>query len=585
MNTLDKKLYFTSILLIRYLKGRFLLLTNTLMKKHVELTIFLVTLLFGALSLNTAEAANRPTLVATSLSGDWVETRVIGEPNSPVELSFYKPGNTISTTISNLGSTDTSGNLTLNVSSGLYGIPQGATASVTVQGMQSSSILWPDYSVSGLTITPTSVHLLPGQNFTVNASGPVYVASNTNTAVTTASTTNNQITIHGLSAGSAQLIICQSTTGCLTLPVTVGQSGTSTSTTTSTVTLGQNNLTLYNGQNTSISILGGGDNYVFSNPSTSNASLFNAIINGSVLNLQGRADTGTGTVTVCAANDANNCSTLTITTASPASVPLVLSGNNLVLASGQNQTITISGGAGSYYVSSNSNIGAVGTTINGGTLSLQGNGTSPANIVICAQNAPANCITLYVNPAGNIPSSGTTDPGLVLSIPLHIGQTFPFSVWGMGTENFTVTSNSDSGVATASATGNILTITGRSAGQADIKFCRSSNGTCGIISITVGTAPSSAYTFPFVPAVTVQKASNRTMLTWNKDTAVTHYDGYIIYRSEKQNMRGSEIARIDKNQTTYFDMNIESAHRYYYTPVYYRGGLISNADTQVSIQL
>jgi hypothetical protein len=68
------------------------------MKKYLYYSFFaggIAISLFG-FRVN-AEAANRPTLGINYVNGDTVEVRVIAEPSSPIQLSFFKAGVTTST--------------------------------------------------------------------------------------------------------------------------------------------------------------------------------------------------------------------------------------------------------------------------------------------------------------------------------------------------------------------------------------------------------------------------------------------------------------------------------------------------------
>ncbi len=551
------------------------------MKKYFGFTVFAVALICGAFGIQTnARAATRPTLALTFLSGDFVEAKVIADPNSPVQISFFKSGSVSPTIISNLGSTDASGNFVTTISSGLYGIPRGASAAAITSDMQSPVVLWPDYGNSGLTLSPTRLQLVPGQSFIVTASGPISINGTLNNSVVTATATQNQLLVYGVAIGTTQLTICQNTVGCVNLPVTVEQGAAGTAS--STISLSQNTLTLRNGENTQITIFGGTGGYVLSTPTTSNTSLFTSTINGNILNLEGKADAGLSTLTICSATDATNCATLGITNAAAASASLSLSENNLTLGTGQSKTITVSGGIGGYTVTTNSNPGSAGTSFNGSTLTLQGNQVGAANIVICTQTTPTICTTLYTTTAPTTPSSLTPDSGLVLTIPLYQGQKFPFSILGGTVENFTVTGNTNPSIASATVTGSTLTVTGVTPGHTDISFCQSAAASCGTISVTVRSNAPSVYTFPFVPNVTAQTGTDRVTLAWNQNQTTFDYDGYIVYRSKEAGVRGTEIARLGKGQLSYTDNGTTNATTYYYSVVYYWGGAISNADRPVA---
>lgn len=84
---------------------------------------------------------------------------------------------------------------------------------------------------------------------------------------------------------------------------------------------------------------------------------------------------------------------------------LIFSQSSPVFSVGQNGVVTLSGGAGNYYISSNSNSSGVSASISGNTLMLTGNQAGSANIIVCSTNGPCGTVSTTVN---NSSSSGTT---------------------------------------------------------------------------------------------------------------------------------------------------------------------------------
>jgi hypothetical protein len=553
------------------------------MKKYLYYSFFaggIAISLFG-FRVN-AEAANRPTLGINYVNGDTVEVRVIAEPSSPIQLSFFKAGVTTSTARINLGTTDTSGNLNLIIHGGSYGIPGGSTVAALANGLESPARLWPEYGANTfVTLSPSNVQVVLGQNVTVTASGPIYITNNTNSGTISATTTNNQIIVTGLTTGSGELTICQSATVCSTLPVQVLSAGASTS----TITLSRTNLILHNGETTSLTISGGGGSYVVSNPTGDNTSWFETTLSGNSLTFQGKSNFGSGTVTVCSTTDRNNCATVALTGAAAlSSSPVNLSSNSITLRPGQTQTITASGGTGMYYVYSNSNNSVINASITNSIATLSATSAGTSTIVICEQNNPNNCATALVT-TDTSPIEYPNDSGLFFTVPLFTGQTFPFSAPGNSSSSLFLETNSNSSVAPASISGNTLTIKGQTTGQSDVRFCSGVLMACGIISVRVQDMPQKPYTFPTVGGLQAAANNRRAVVTWNTPHDLSQYDGYIIYRSSASGVRGTEIARMSKSQTSFTDTTTRNGERYYYTLVYYWGGLISNADQQVSLQL
>lgn len=171
---------------------------------------------------------------------------------------------------------------------------------------------------------------------------------------------------------------------------------------------------------------------------------------------------------------------------------VVLSQNYINLAIGQSQNVTLSGGSGSYYISSNSNSSVASATISGNNVSVYGYAYGTNTITICSSNS-SGCATLNVNVSGY--NYGGNQPVTVSqsSVNLNYGQTATLWLSG-GNNSYYISSNSNSYVANVTISGNNLTIYGQGNGYTNITICStamissgySTNSTCVPVYVSVG---------------------------------------------------------------------------------------------------
>jgi len=179
---------------------------------------------------------------------------------------------------------------------------------------------------------------------------------------------------------------------------------------------------------------------------------------------------------------------------------LSLSQTSLSLNSGQSQTITVysNGYGGTPYISSNSNSGVATASVSGNSVYVYGQSSGSTNISIC-QSSSNQCATLYVTVNGNGScgyygcgvctyncGSGTLSLSQT-SLSLNSGQSSTVTVYS-STYSSTpyISSNSNSGVATASVSGNSIYVYGQSAGSTTISVCQNSSSQCASLYVTVG---------------------------------------------------------------------------------------------------
>ncbi len=529
-----------------------------------------------ACSFRPSHAAIQPYITSSVSSGDQVHVRISGDANSTAQLVFYRPGAATPTTVSNFGYTDSNGNLNMTISSGTYGISSGAQTYAIINGISSPTISWPSYT-NNLTLSQSNLQLAIGQSFTITASTQVYIAYNSNSSVLGAAANNSQVNVTGNTTGSSQLTLCGANAGCSTVWVNVG-SGSGNQ---NQVTFSQNTVTLQNGQTTSVTLYGSsaGNYYVTSN---SNPNVVSPSISGSTLSLYGKSYNGSSTLTICAVGFPNSCGTLLITT-NPTYSTLSASQNTLDLTRYQNRTVTIYGGSGNYFISGASTYtSGVNASLSGSVLTLTSTADyGSSTVVVCDTQNTSSCTTITITLLTTTP---ITLGGLSFTIPLFRGQSMQIAITNPLAAGYYISSNSNSGIVSASLNGSALRVNGLANGSSDIVVCQSTTTVCGKISVSVGAA-TSLNTFPSIPGSSVRQSGVTSILTWDLNQEVFDYDGYIIYRSDSSRERGSEIGRVSKNTFTFTDRRVTRSHTYYYTILPYWGGLISNNDRPVAIRI
>ena len=451
------------------------------------------------LNIPPARAATTPTL-SVSGNSSTVQITVHGDAYSNIQMGYYAPGSSSPVNIGLIGITDGYGNFTASLSYGAYGIPGWSTVYVTVNGVNSTGAAWPGSGSSGtLILSQTYVTVNTGQNTTITSSnGYNLTASSNNNSVVSVSPSYNQVTIYGLTTGSAVVTICSSNAGCANVNVTVSNSS-------GTLVLSQTNVTLSLGQSTTITS---------SNGTNLTASSNSSIVNTSVANNQvtiTSAVVGTATVTICSSNA--GCGTVNVTVQNSSS-NLILSQTNVTLNAGQNVTIASSNGVNLTATTNNSGIASASTNYN--QVTVYGVAYGTATINVCSSNAGCTNVNVTVNNTTNNLNLSQTN------VNLTIGQSTTVTSYN-GT-NLTVSSN-NSNVANAWVNNNQISIYGASNGSATITVC-SSNVGCANVNVTVSNTTnnlnlSQTYVTLNAGQSTLITSSNGYNLTaWSNNTGV-----------------------------------------------------------------
>ena len=160
-------------------------------------------------------------------------------------------------------------------------------------------------AVQALSFSQTNIALAQGgsQAVTVSGgSGTYSLSGNSNLNVVSTSLSSSTLTMSAVAAGSATITVCDQSSNCGTVNVTVSSSGSSGSSMFSTT-----NPAVSVGQTTKVSLSGGTTYYLFNN---TNSNIVQASVDGDILSLYG-ASAGSAKVTVCIAG--GSCSPLDVT--------------------------------------------------------------------------------------------------------------------------------------------------------------------------------------------------------------------------------------------------------------------------------
>lgn len=161
-----------------------------------------------------------------------------------------------------------------------------------------------------------------------------------------------------------------------------------------------------------------------------------------------------------------------------------LSQTNVSLSQGQSSTVYASNVSSFLYLSSNSNSNVATVSISGNNISIYANNNGSTTATICDNNVN-NCNTIYIvvndNNNGNSGNLSLSQTNLSLSV----GQTSNITSYNnYGT--LYISNNSNPNIATASASGNNVSIYANSIGSTNIIICQSGNiNSCGTVYVNV----------------------------------------------------------------------------------------------------
>lgn len=236
--------------------------------------------------------------------------------------------------------------------------------------------------------------------YSTNGATSYTISNNTSASVVSLSLSGSNLYLVGQNLGTSTITLCQAaSTICGTLYVTVnGSSG--------GLTFSPSNVNVSQNQSQTVTVTGGSGSYYISsntNPSAAAVSLQSGSLYVTGLN------SGTSSVTVCQSNNSSVCGIMTVTIAGGTSNTgsITFSNSSPALALNQTQSITISGGSGTYYISSISNPSAITLNLSGTQLNLTGTAAGSSTLSIC-QTGSSTCasLTATVSASGAATSTG-----------------------------------------------------------------------------------------------------------------------------------------------------------------------------------
>jgi len=498
--------------------------------------IFLVSLTLLLFSYAVTAFAAIPTfsISVDPNNSNGVILNVNGDANASVLLDYYS-STASGPQVHFMGNTNSTGAFSTSFLLSDYNITQNSAVNVTVNSQLSANpFTWPySTSVSSLlTFSQSSIVTNIGQSTTVTASNngasAIYLSGNSNPQVANFSISGNQIIITGISAGQTNANLClikntsSSNSNCSNIYVIVQNS-------TSQLSFSQNNTSIISGQNVQISISGGNGFYQVQN--NSNSQIISTSLNGPTLTLYANGTTGSSTITICS-TDMNACGIVfaSIGTFSSSGTGLSFSTAYPTITTGQTQVISISGGYGNYFISSNSNTNVVQTYLSTSSVTLYGNTPGNSTVVVCSPSG--NCGNITVTVAG---SNGGTLALSQNNISIALGQVLSVSITG-GTSPYSILQTND-GKAQYSLNGSTVTVTAISAGVSSASIC-SAGGACLSLSVTINSNSNA------VSGVQPIFSQNNFSINTNQTTAVSlsGNGGYYISNNSNNNIVSASVS-------------------------------------------
>ncbi|MEB0031459.1 hypothetical protein QN372_11935 [Undibacterium sp. RTI2.1] len=456
---------------------------------------------------------------AVNLSTNAVITFTIGGGSAPYLASS---SNSAIATASVSGTTLSISGLTAGVAKIVVSDAAGTAVAITVT-VGTTSTVTPLFTTAASTIVVSTNSV---STFTVGGGVASYFASSSNTAVAAVNLTGNTLTINGLLAGSATVVVSDAVGTQVKIGVTVGNGGVVAAlftTAPSAINLPTNAVTTFT--------IGGGSAPYFA--SSSNSAIATATASGTTLTVNGLT---AGSAKIVVSDAAGNAVTITVTVGNVGVVPplFTTAPSAITLASNAVTAFTIGGGTGPYLASSSS--ASVATaSVNGTTLTINGLLAGTAKIVVSDNVGASVSITVTVGNIGPITPLFTTAPSTIV---VGISATSTFTVGG-GTPPY-LASSSNSSVLSASLTGTTLNLKGLLAGTATV-LVTDATGTPVSIAVTVGSS------VPSIPLFT--SAVSTISLATNSSSSFTIGGGTAPYLVSSSNVAVANAAISGTNLT------------------------------------
>lgn len=247
----------------------------------------------------------------------------------------------------------------------------------------------------------------------------------------------------------------------------------------SVLSLSQTSLVLPLGNSSTITAYNNGTNFIYLS-SNSNPPVVNVTIDGNSITLKA-LNYGSTVVTVCAGTGTPSCASVYVTVQNTGGTALAFSQNNPTVASGQNISITVTGGTGTYTLLNNANPSIIQASLSGNAVALSTNSSSGSSSVTVCSSDMSSCGMINAV-VGNVSSTGLTFS--MTNPTMTIGQSLSITISGGAGGNYSVFSNTNTTAVSAYISNNSLVLTANSGGSATVTVC-SSMGNCAPEIVTV----------------------------------------------------------------------------------------------------
>lgn len=243
-------------------------------------------------------------------------------------------------------------------------------------------------------------------------------------------------------------------------------------------TLSQTSITVGIGQSLSVT---SGNNIGVYMENNSNATVASVSVNGTQVAVTGTG-LGSAVLQICAVGTASDCTNLNVTVQAGSVSGISFSQSTLSFSTGSTQSVTVSGGNGSYTISSNSNTSVASTNLSGNALAVSGVAAGSATITVC--DTTNLCGTLPVTISTSLTSNLVFGQN---NLSLTAGGSQIVTISG-GNGSYNITNNTNSSAVSVGMSSSGVTVYANATGNASITVCDTSN-LCGtlIVNVTAST--------------------------------------------------------------------------------------------------
>jgi hypothetical protein len=428
-----------------------------------------------------------PSGITVAIGGAWAQTYSIGGGTGPYTVTS---SNTLVATVAMSGNNYIVTGASAGTTNILIRDSVGATINVSVSVAAASSL--PLYTTAPPSLTLGIGPAGADQPYLVGGGTGPYTATSDNSNVAAVSLQGVNLTVTGLTAGTASIFVRDSAGTVVTSRVTVVGAAV-----VPLFTTAPPSVTIAIGSTQTYGVGGGTGPYT---ATSSNVSVADVSLVGNSLKVTGIT---AGAANVIIRDSQGATVNVAVTVPAASTVPLFTTAPpSVTIAIGSTQTYGVGGGTAPYTATS-SNASVADVSLVGNSLKVTGITAGAANVIIRdSQGATVN-VAVTVPAASTVPLFTTAPP----SVTIAIGSTQTYGVGG-GTGPYTATS-SNASVADVSLADNSLKVTGITAGSANIVI-RDSQGATVNLAVTVPAASTVPLFTTAPPSVTIAIGSTQT---------------------------------------------------------------------------